>query len=161
MPLPKLVWAAVGIAVVVVVLVGAVVGLGLASLGGDLGGGGGAPPTQTVTLFPAGFTHNYSGVSSQIMGHHILAGGTFSGNYTVSGPDLLFVYVLTAAQLGVFESTGSVASSLWSSQGASSVGLQYSVPSTGSYYFLVYHPNGPTASLTVTTRIQVTLVTVV
>ncbi|MHB1434894.1 MAG: hypothetical protein ACYCPN_01065 [Thermoplasmata archaeon] len=82
MSLPKIVWVGVAIAVVVVVLVGVVAVLGLASLGFDSGGGG--TRTVTETIFPTGFTRNYSGISSHVQGYHILVGGTYWGNYTVT-----------------------------------------------------------------------------
>lgn len=161
MPLPKLAWVGIAIALVVVVLVGVVVALGLGGLGLDSGGGGGGGThTVTETIFPAGFARNYSGISSQSQGYHILTGGTYSGTYTVSSSGALYLYVLTPAQMEVFNSTGSVTTSLWSSLGASSGTIQYSVPATGVYYFLLYHPNGPTCRFTVTSSIQVTLVTV-
>jgi len=161
MAVPKLVWIGLAIAVVVVVLVGvvAVVDLGLGGL--DSGGGGGSGPrTTTMTMFPAGTNRTYSGIYSQSIGYHILAGGTYWGNYTVNRSGGLYAYILTPAQMGIFNSTGSVPTYLWSSLGASSVSVHYSVPSTGEYYFLLSHPSGPSCRWTVTSSLQVTLVTV-
>ncbi len=157
MALGKLVWAGIGLVVVALVLVGVVLAIGLGGSGLDSGGG---PHTTTVTMFPAGLNRTISGIYFESHGYHILAGGTCWGNYTLSSSGVLYAYVLNPAQMQIFNTTGSVTTSLWSSLGAASVSLHYSVPATGVYYFLVDHPNGaPSGRWTVTSSLQVTLVT--